>query len=57
MKFRMAKATNERRVSQRCPFCKATAIYRETTVKGIATTEEWRCAPCGKTWAERRKAA
>ena len=58
MKLRMAKAqAPERRHLQQCPFCKSTAITRETTMKSTTTTRAWRCSPCGKTWPERRKAA
>lgn len=44
----------ERRGAVRCPYCNATAITQETTVKNTAATKWWRCSPCGKTWPERR---
>jgi transposase-like protein len=51
----MAKARlPERRLLQQCPFCKATAITQETTIKSTLTAKWWRCVACGKRWQERR---
>ena len=49
--------SSERRISLRCPFCNATAISQETTVKGKSMATSWRCSSCRKTWPEQRRPA